>query len=362
VLMTKKFPTAEEQSVPTAHTYAEIGLDSQPTGRLITTNNLKTELGTGRPLFGPGGVVAEGHTLATTGPTDPTPKVGKDEARQRLAVFAKSGQPPTPAQAAQIEQLVSIAYPAERVREKVGDRETIRHVQKEPIPPWVVRMMQPPPAAGTAAATTDPAATATVDPNADRVIETLPGSAIELRKEYVAQPEIKNYSTAAQTWNAAVQSAYTGNKANDLAIVYGFIKMLDSITGVRDAEVKMVGQVGSWAEQVNTLIGQATGEGLDSQTRVNIIQTMQRHMNEIKNAAVEKEKFYTQSAIDSGLAPKAVLAPLMPMSAFDETRALAVRNRAAPAAATGGRRGAAPATTPPPASTTVEQGTVLFGR
>src|SRR6185369_3088713 len=144
-------------------------------------------------------------------------------------------------------------------------------------------------------------------------------------------------------WNSAVQSAYTGNKAADLDIVYGFIKMMDDLTGVREGETKMVGQIGSWPEQVNTLIGQATGEGLDSQTRVNIIKTMQQHMGEIKNAAVEKEKFYTQTATDSGLASKAVLAPLMQMIPFDEARALAVRNRTAPAAATGGRRGAAAA-------------------
>jgi len=356
---TGRFPTAEERSAPTNHTLAVIGLDNQPTGQLVTTNNNKTEFGTGRPLFGPGGVIPEGHTVATTGPTDPTPKVDKDVARQRLAVFAKSGLPPTPAQAAQIEQLVSIAYPPERVVEKVGDRQTVKHIQKEPIPPWVVRMMQPAAPAGAAGA---PAATAAVDPNADRVIETQPGSAIELRKEYAAVPEVKRYSNTAATWNSAVQSAYTGNKAADLDIVYGFIKMMDDLTGVREGETKMVGQVGSWEEQIRTLKGQATGEGLDPQTRVNIIKTMQQHMGEIKNAALEKEKFYTQSAIDSGLAPKAVLAPLMPMMPFDEARALAVRGVTAPAA-TGGRRGAAaPATAPPPASTTTEQGTVLFGR
>jgi hypothetical protein len=360
---TGRFRTGEEKSVPANHTLAVIGLDGQPTGQRVTTNNNKTEFGTNRPLFGPGGAVPEGHTLATTGPTDPTPKVGKDEARQRLAVFAKSGAPPTPAQAAQIEQLVSIAWPPERVVEKVGDRQVVKHVQKEPIPPWVVRMMQPTAApAGTTAATTDPAATAAVDPNADRVIETQPGSAIELRKEYASLPEIKRYANTAVTWNSVIESAYTGNKAADLDIVYGFIKMMDDLTGVREGETKMVGQVGSWEEQIRTLKGQATGEGLDPVTRVNIIKTMQQHMGGIRDAALEKEKFYAQSAADSGLAPRAVLAPLMPMKPFDEARALAVRGVTAPAA-TGGRRGAAaPATAPPPASTTVEQGTVLFGR
>jgi len=355
VLMTKKFPTAEERSVPTAHTYAVLGLDGQPTGQRVTSNDNKRELGTNRPLFGAGGVVPEGHTLATTSPTDVNPKIDKDMARQRLAVFARSGLPPTPAQAAQIEQLVSIAYPAERVVEKVGDRQTVKHVQKEPIPPWVVRMMQPAAPGGTT-----PAAAA-ADPNADRVVETQPGSAIELRKEYAALPELKRYANTAVTWNSVIESAYTGNKAGDLDIVYGFIKMMDDLTGVREGETKMVGQVGSWEEQIRTLKGQATGEGLDPQTRVNIIKTMQQHMGGVRDAALEKEKFYTQSALDSGLAPKAVLPPLMPMKPFDEARAMAVRGAVAPAA-TGGRRGAAAPATAPPPSTTVEQGTVLFGK
>lgn len=178
-------------------------------------------------------------------------------------------------------------------------------------------------------------------------MERLPGSAIELRKEYASLPEIKNHANAATTWNAAVQSAYTGNKAADLAIVYGFIKMLDNITGVRDAEVKMVGQVGSWAEQVNTMLGQAKGTGLDPRTRVNIIETMQRHMHEIQNAAQEKEKFYAQTARETGLAPNSVLAPLAQMVEFDRAKALAVKNETSRR----GRDANATATTPAPAPT-----------
>jgi len=352
---TGRVPTAAERTAPTVHNLSVQGLDGLV--RVVGTTDNRTELGTGRPLFGPGGVVQPGEQVRGTGPADQTaPNPLKDEAsaRERLAVLSRSigANGPTPEQATQIQQLVDVAYKPKRVLEKVGDTYKERYVQENPIPPWVASMMQPPAAAAGAIPAAPAAApeqpfmitggpptaapapaqpvpgqtTAPFDPNATREIATHPGSAIELRKEFNALPEVKNYATAATTWNAAVQSAYTGNKANDLAIVYGFIKLLDSITGVRDAEVKMVGQVGSWAEQVNTMLGQANGKGLDPRTRVNIIETMQRHMDEIKNAAEMKQQQYSKTAVESQLAPKAVLGELMPMSVFDRNKALAVRN------------------------------------
>jgi hypothetical protein len=312
--------------------------------------------------MGPGGILQPGESLVVASPQSNTQGLNKERAIQRLSIIANNlrGGVPTPEQAATIDQLVTTAYQPERTVEPgAGGNQTIKYVQKTPIPPWVVKMLPAGAVGGDVAAAAPgsvaaPGSAATtpqpVDYNADRVVGQLPGSAVELRKEYAEQPEIKNYVTAATTWNAAVQSAYTGNKAADLDIVYGFVKLLDSLTGVRDAEVKMVGQVGSWPEQFQTMLGQASGKGLDSRTRANIIETMQRHMAGIQQAAEMKQKFFTQAATNAQLAPKAVIPDLVPMVPFDRARAMSVQNETDTTGGPGaGRRLATqPRPVPPP--------------
>jgi hypothetical protein len=363
-----KYPTAEEMKTPNAQNFSIVKADGTGTGfGYASLDGGKTAID-GTPIK-----LGAGERIMETGPAPlaaSNPMKDKSAAIERLTTLSKTigADGATPDQVAQLQQLISVAYPPERVIEQDPnnkDLQVVKYIQKEPIPPWVIAMLQPPapppaPAAAAAAPTTiasqaitardistpakldaplapPPAAAAptpivapaAVDPNADRVVQPLAGSAESIRKEYAQQPEIKTYQTAANTWNALVQSAYTGNKAEDLNIVYSFVKLLDSLTGVRDAEVKMVGQVGSWQEQLNTMIGQATGGGLDSETRANILATVQKHIGEVEAAARDKERFFSQVATDSRLAPKAVLPELPPLIKYDPGRARAVGTDAA---------------------------------
>jgi hypothetical protein len=332
---TGRYPTAEESKTPNAQNFAIVNEDGTATGQGFASLNAGRTAIDGTPI-----VLKPGQRLMETGPAPlqvSNPLKDAAAAREQLAVLSKSVGPdgPTPEQVAQASQLTSVAYPPKRTIEQDPTNaalKVIKHVQEEPIPPWVISMLQPrasaaPVAAapgGAAVAAAAPAPDAATNPNADRVVQPMAGSPDDIRKEYQALPEIKNYQTAANTWNALVQSAYTGNKSEDLNIVYSFVKLLDSLTGVRDAEVKMVGQVGSWPEQLNTLIGQANGSGLDTQTRANILATIQKHIGEIEQAARAKESFYTDVAKNNRLAPAAVLAQLTPLMQYDPGRVLAV--------------------------------------
>ena len=340
---TGRYPTAEESKTPNAQNFAIVNEDGTGTGQGFASLNAGRTAIDGTPI-----VLKPGQRLMETGPATlqaPNPLKDAASAREQLAVLSKSigADGPTPEQVAQASQLTGVAYPPKRVIEQDPTNaalKVVKHVQEEPIPPWVINMLQPrasaaPVAAapgGAAAAAAAPAPDVAANPNADRVVQQMAGSADDIRKEYQALPEIKNYQTAANTWNALVQSAYTGNKAEDLNIVYSFVKLLDSLTGVRDAEVKMVGQVGSWPEQLNTMIGQASGGGLDTQTRANILATIQKHIGEVEQAARAKESFYTDVAKSNRLAPAAVLAQLTPLMRYDPGRTVDVgTDRAVPA-------------------------------
>jgi len=58
---------------------------------------------------------------------------------------------------------------------------------------------------------------------------------------------------------------------------------------------------------------------------------MKNHLDQCKAGAENKKEFFTQVATDSGLAPNAVIPPLLPLSEFDRNRALAVRDPTAAA-------------------------------
>lgn len=57
-----------------------------------------------------------------------------------------------------------------------------------------------------------------------------------LRKEYVARPEYKRFETTASSYQRVLTGANDGTAAGDMAVVYGFMKMQDPDSAVRESE------------------------------------------------------------------------------------------------------------------------------
>jgi hypothetical protein len=365
---TGRMPTAEERSVPAMHNMAIYALNpdtgrEEPTGRFVSTFDNKTDASTGQPLTLNPGERLLGIGAAGTEP--PNPFKGSGEALERLNVLDKvirsQGGQVTPEQADLVEKLAPVAYEIERVREQESDGHwTTKYVAKKEVPPWIGRLMgisQPAtatttitpdaggagPGTGDGTVEGDPAANplaallpppdtapAVRDPNAERIVSEGPVDARELRKEYAETKRFQAYDKAAKTWNASVLGTYANDKAADTALVYGFVRMLDDLTGVREGETKNAAEIGGLKEWLLSYKGRLTGEGLPPEVRVQIIKTMKRYVDEVAGYAQSNEKFYTDVAKQGHLAPKAVLPELPPLVEFDEAKARRVGTPASP--------------------------------
>jgi hypothetical protein len=118
-LMNGKFMTADERAAHPAHNLA-IHDANGATGRSVSTQDFKTELGTGRPLYGPNGVLKPGEQALATGPASAEPlNPLKDEgARLKLlsdftSKIAGSGYTMTVPEAVRVGQALEAQYGTE---------------------------------------------------------------------------------------------------------------------------------------------------------------------------------------------------------------------------------------------------------
>ena len=361
-LTTGRFRTGEEKSVPAAHTLAVIGIDGQPTGQRVTTNNNKTELGTNRPLFGPNGVVPQGHTLATTGPTDLTPKLDESTARERLAVIARQsvGRDLTQAERMNIAIFAPTAYPSSRVLEEANGVKQEKYVHTQEMPPHVVDLL------GRGGMLSTSGTGTPVDPNASRVTGSLAGDPLDISDRVMRTQEVKDYLSAIPSYNSLIEATNRPiNNTTDLQIVYAIAKLFDPGSVVREGEIKLTQGAGTMAQQMAALYSKLfTDQGMMSaETRANLIEQGYVRMKEYEqNRNVVTDHFRDTVSKSRGVDPNVAVPKMPEMHPFDK-EAILQRGRAVdPAAATatpatGARRGAAAPAVPP----VVQRGNEAFG-
>lgn len=366
---TGKYPTREEMKTPNAQNFAVVKADGTGTGQGFSSlDGGKTAID-GTPI-----TLGPGERLMETGPAalkPPDPMESEATARQRLAVLAKEigpGGVATPDQQAQVAQLIEVAYKKTRVVEKAGDREIVKEVRQTPVPPWVVAMMQPPappPAAPLPPPTTiasqaitasdistparldaplpppapepppPPAPLPPVDPNEARIIEKLPGSAIELRKEIQQAPAFKTYNGAISDYNNVVRAATEGepNNTTDLNIIYSIAKIFDPQSAVKEGELKLPNATGSFEQQLSSLYSRLfTDKGMMSaETRAHLVSEATRRVKEYKESVNVTNTQYKNLAQRAGVDPEEVIMDVPPMVPYNPADAL----RAGSAAAAG---------------------------
>ena len=405
---TGKFPTAEETKTPNAQNFAVVNADGTATGQgYASLDGGKTAIGGGKITLEPGQRVME------TGPAPlqvGNPLENTAKALERLNVLRREINPetgPTPEQALQVQQLVDVAYKPTRVVEKVGDQNVVKYVQQNPIPPWVAAMLggtQPPPApvatvtpppppttiasqaitardisdparldAPLPPAPTAPAAAAVqpiVDPNAERIVAVQPGSAIELRKEVMQQPAIKEYAAAIPNYNTMVKAAQGDvengllpTSSSDLNIIYAIAKLFDPGSVVREGELKLAQGTAPIADMLQAAWSKAiTGDGMMTpEMRANLIAEGMKRMEQYRVGKNLVQNQYTNIAKKTGVDPELAIPQMPDMLPYDRNAILnPTIGRAAP------RPPTAPARTQPSQRSTapppiIQRGDAIFG-
>jgi hypothetical protein len=113
-----------------------------------------------------------------------------------------------------------------------------------------------------------------LDPETYQPISSIPdpSKAFANEKDLVAQysgaDPVKTYSTVRDAYERVRQSAALDTGAGDMGLIYGYMKMLDPGSVVRESEFAMAAQTGSYGEQIQGLVQRVlTGERLTPSQR-----------------------------------------------------------------------------------------------
>jgi hypothetical protein len=133
--------------------------------------------------------------------------------------------------------------------------------------------------------------------------------ATELRKEFKADPVIKNFSATDSAYKIIKSAIGSGapTPAGDLAAVTKFMKILDPESVVRESEVGLaMGATGMYDSMTSYLKRMVTGEKLTPAQRVDFLNTATKFYNVARQQKTEVENQYAGIAKDGGLNPNLV--------------------------------------------------------
>jgi hypothetical protein len=113
-----------------------------------------------------------------------------------------------------------------------------------------------------------------LDPETYQPISSIPDPSKEFANEkdlfaqYSAADPVKTYGTVRDAYERVRQSAALDTGAGDMGLIYGYMKMLDPGSVVRESEFAMAAQTGSYGEQIQGLVQRVlTGERLTPSQR-----------------------------------------------------------------------------------------------
>lgn len=99
------------------------------------------------------------------------------------------------------------------------------------------------------------------------------GNEKDLYAQYAASDPVKIYETVKGGYERVRQSAALQSGAGDMGLIYGYMKMLDPGSVVRESEFAMAAQAGSYGEQIQGLVSRlVNGERLPETVRQQFVQ------------------------------------------------------------------------------------------
>ena len=129
-----------------------------------------------------------------------------------------------------------------------------------------------------------------------------------LRGNFEGSPVVKQAQTVVSEYNKILDLSAKKTGASDTGMVYSFIKLLDTQTGVREGEQKQVQASGSVAERVGAFIGQWTvGTRLTDAQRDKLVAAAETIADSHKQSFEDYRGWYTRNAAEAGVDPAKVI-------------------------------------------------------
>jgi hypothetical protein len=134
------------------------------------------------------------------------------------------------------------------------------------------------------------------------------GNEMNLRQEYDLLPEVKDYKTVKANYERIRQGVQMGTGAGDAAIVFGYMKMLDPTSVVRDSEQANARNAAGVPEQVRGMWNNVFGGGqLSEEARQQILQASDKVYSEASQNIGDLNKRYSGIAGQYELAPDRII-------------------------------------------------------
>jgi len=128
----------------------------------------------------------------------------------------------------------------------------------------------------------------------------------DLRKEFTAQ--VKPFIELSQAYQKIETAAKNSSPAGDIALVYGFMKVLDPGSVVREGEFATAQNAGSVPESVRNMYNRAmSGERLGENTRLDFLNQARNIIESQRQISGDLVKRYTDIATRSKLSPEQVV-------------------------------------------------------
>lgn len=127
-----------------------------------------------------------------------------------------------------------------------------------------------------------------------------------LRRSFLK--ETQGYAEMVAAYSRIRSAATDNTGAQDLALIFSFMKMLDPTSVVRESEFAQAVRTGGVPDQIAALYNQVTsGQKLSPQQRQNFVRTATSQLNAARDNAAQIENEYRRIAIDQGVDPDQVI-------------------------------------------------------
>ena len=156
-----------------------------------------------------------------------------------------------------------------------------------------------------------------VQVNADGSVRQLyaggakPADVMNLRKEFSARDEVKNYSNIARQYANIKGAAASGTDPGDIALVFGFMKMIDPGSTVGAGEKATADNAGGVDSKVRGIYNQLVGGGgIAPDVRQQFVAQAEALYNNAKATYDPLAEYYRGLATQYGYDPNQIVAPI----------------------------------------------------
>lgn len=130
----------------------------------------------------------------------------------------------------------------------------------------------------------------------------------KIRSEFLAVPQVKDFSLQSQAYGRVVASAENPSAAGDLALIFNYMKILDPGSTVREGEFATAQNAGGIDQRIVSMYNRVlNGERLSDSIRADFVDRAGRLYGKAESQYSQLESYYKGVAKDAGLDPEKAL-------------------------------------------------------